>query len=181
MNRYIKTALVGAIFVFPALIFAEMKIGYIDSNRIMNEYSEVAIVQAAVEKEQRKMETDFNKLVAQLDSVKTEFTKQSLLMSDTRRQEANAQIKEMEINIQNFQTQKFGPSGEIYEKQRTLLAPVLKKVDTAIQKVGAERSYDYIFDAVSGAIVYALDSHDLTQFVLDELKAPATPAPGTGN
>ena len=34
----------------------------------------------------------------------------------------------------------------------------------------AQRGYDYVFDAVSGAIVYALDSHDLTDAVLKELK-----------
>ncbi|NQU66728.1 MAG: OmpH family outer membrane protein [Candidatus Marinimicrobia bacterium] len=172
MNKYMKSALVGVLLVLPAFIFAEMKIGYIDSNKLMSEYSEVASVQAAVEKEQRKMETEFNNLLAQLDSVKTEFSKQSLLMSETRREEASTQIIDMETNIQNFQVEKFGPNGEIYAKQNTLLSPVLKKIDAAIQKVGAERGYDYIFDAVSGAIVYALDSHDLTQFVLDELKAP---------
>ncbi|MFQ6610171.1 MAG: OmpH family outer membrane protein [Fidelibacterota bacterium] len=177
MKKYIMMVLVGTLMILPSILFAEMKIGYIDSNKLMSEYSEVASVQAAVEKEQRKMETEFNNMIAQLDSVKAEFSKQSLLMSETRRQEATQQIKDMETNIQNYQVEKFGPNGEIYAKQNTLLSPVLKKIDAAIQKVGAERGYDYIFDAVSGAIVYALDAHDLTQYVLDELNTP----PATGN
>ena len=58
---------------------------------------------------------------------------------------------------------------EIYRKQNELLKPVLKKIDEAIQKVGSEQEYDFILDAVSGALLYALDSHNLTEDVMDEL------------
>ena len=75
-----------------------------------------------------------------------------------------------EKEIQEFQLKKFGPEGEIFRKQSQLLAPVLEEVDAAIKAVAAQRGYDYVFDAVSGAIVYALDSHDLTEEVLKELK-----------
>ena len=51
-----------------------------------------------------------------------------------------------------------------------MLGPILNTIDSVIRKIGEERSYDYIFDAVQGSIVYALDSHNLTQDVLDELK-----------
>ena len=46
---------------------------------------------------------------------------------------------------------------------------MLKKIDEAIQNVGSERGYDFILDAMSGALLYALDSHNLTDAVLDEL------------
>ena len=66
----------------------------------------------------------------------------------------------------------FGPNGgEIYKLQNQLLAPVLSKIDAAIQKIGKERGYNYIMDAVSGALVYAIESHDLTNEVIDELRA----------
>ena len=64
---------------------------------------------------------------------------------------------------------KFGPEGEIYRKQNQLLKPVLGKIDAAIQQVGSDRGYDYILDAMSGALLYALDSHNLTEAVMDEL------------
>ncbi len=40
---------------------------------------------------------------------------------------------------------------------------------SAIQQVGSDRGYDYILDAMSGALLYALDSHNLTEAVMDEL------------
>jgi len=152
-----------------SLAFADVKIGYVDSNEIMNNFDEVRQVQADLEKEQRRLESDFNELVYSLDSLKQDFDRQRLLMSDTRRNEKENEIVNKEKSVQKFQLDKFGPEGEIYRVQNQLLKPVLAKIDAAIQKVGSERGYDFILDAMSGALLYALDSHNLTEDVMDEL------------
>ena len=154
----------------PIMLFGEMKLGYIDSNRIMSEFEDVRDIQVELEKEQRKLESQYNGMINQLDSLKQVFERQRLLMSDSRRDEKQNELINMERNIQEFQLKKFGPEGEIFRKQSQLLAPVLEEVDAAIKIVAAQRGYDYVFDAVSGAIVYALDAHDLTEQVLKELK-----------
>ena len=152
-----------------SLAFADVKIGYVDSNEIMNNFDEVRQVQADLEKEQRRLESEFNELVYSLDSLKQDFDRQRLLMSDTRRNEKENEILNKEKSVQKFQLDKFGPEGEIYRIQNELLKPVLAKIDAAIQKVGSERGYDFILDAMSGALLYALDSHNLTEDVMDEL------------
>ena len=149
--------------------FADVKIGYVDSNEIMNNFDEVRQVQADLEKEQRRLESEFNELVFGLDSLKQNYDRQRLLMSDTRRNEKENEIANKEKSVQKFQLDKFGPEGEIYRIQNELLKPVLAKIDAAIQKVGSERGYDFILDAMSGALLYALDSHNLTEDVMDEL------------
>jgi len=154
----------------PIFLFAEMKLGYIDSNRIMSEFDDVRDIQVELEKEQRKLESEYNGMISQLDSLKQVFERQRLLMSDSRREEKQNELINIERNIQEFQLKKFGPEGEIFRKQSQLLAPVLEEVDAAIKVVASQRGYDYVFDAVSGAIVYALDAHDLTEQVLKELK-----------
>ena len=158
------------LFLFPMVVIAaDMKIGYIDSNRIMSEYENVRDVQIKLEKEQRRLETEYNSMLSQLDSLKQVFDRQRLLMSDTRKVEKENELIQMEREIQEFQLNKFGPEGEIYRTQSTYLEPVLKEVDAAIKVVASQRGYDYVIDAVSGAIVYALDSHDITDAVLKEL------------
>ena len=148
---------------------ADVKIGYVDSNEIMNNFDEVRQVQADLEKEQRRLESEFNELVFGLDSLKQDYDRQRLLMSDTRRNEKENEVANKEKSVQKFQLDKFGPEGEIYRIQNELLKPVLAKIDAAIQKVGSERGYDFILDAMSGALLYALDSHNLTEDVMDEL------------
>ena len=155
--------------VLVSFVLAEIKIGYVDSNEIMNNFEEVRQVQVDLEKEQRRLEGDFNNLVSRLDSLKQDYERQRLLMSETRRNEKENEITNMEKSIQKFQLDKFGPEGEIYKKQNQLLKPVLSKIDAAIHQVGSDRGYDFILDAMSGALLYALESHNLTEAVMDEL------------
>ena len=155
--------------IFFCCALTQVKIGYVDSNEIMSNLEEVRQVQVDLEKEQRRMESEFNELAEQLDSLKLNYERQRLLMSDTRRKEKENEIINTEKSIQKFQLEKFGPEGEIYRKQNQLLKPVLAKIDEAIQKVGSERGYDFILDAMSGALLYALDSHNLTEAVMDEM------------
>ena len=160
-------------FILSLILFsyvlAEIKIGYVDSNEIMSNFEEVRQVQVNLEKEQRRLEGDFNNLVIRLDSLKQDYERQRLLMSESRRNEKENENTNMEKSIQKFQLDKFGPEGEIYKKQNQLLKPVLGKIDAAIHQVGSDRGYDFILDAMSGALLYALDSHNLTEAVMDEL------------
>ncbi|MBC8256495.1 MAG: OmpH family outer membrane protein [Candidatus Marinimicrobia bacterium] len=155
--------------LLASFALADVKIGYVDSNEIMNNFDEVRQVKADLEKEQRRLESEFNELVYSLDSLKQDYDRQRLLMSDSRRNEKENEIVNKEKSVQKFQLDKFGPEGEIYRTQNELLKPVLAKIDDAIQKVGSERGYDFILDAMSGALLYALDSHNLTEDVMDEL------------
>ena len=155
--------------IFLSFALADLKIGYVDSNEIMNNFDEVRQVQAELEKEQRRLEAEFNELAYSLDSLKQDYDRQRLLMSDSRRTEKENEIVNMEKSVQKYQLDKFGPEGEIYRTQNQLLKPVLAKIDAAIQKVGSEQGYDFILDAMSGALLYALDSHNLTESVMDEL------------
>jgi len=154
---------------FFSLLFAELRIGYVDSNMIMNSFEEVRQVQVDLEKEQRRLESEMNDLITSLDSLKQDYERQRLLMSETRRKDKENELRILEQKIQQFQMDKFGPEGEIYRKQNLLLKPVLTKIDDAIKVVGSEQGYDFILDAMSGALLYALDSHNLTEDVLEQL------------
>ena len=163
-----------SILMIFSFIYADVKIGYIDSKEIMTKFEELRQVQVDLEKEQRRLQSDGESLIQELDSLRQEYDRQRLFMSDARRKDKELDIQRMEKKIQRFQLDKFGPEGEIYKTQNQLLKPVLAKVDDAIQKVGKEKQYDYIFDAVGGAIVYALDANNLTEDVLEELRKSNT-------
>tara|TARA_Y100000588_G_scaffold391425_1_gene499946 strand:+ start:1007 stop:1525 length:519 start_codon:yes stop_codon:yes gene_type:complete len=161
------------IIIFGLLLSADMKIGYIDSNRIMQELDEVREVRVQLEKEQRKMEVEMQSMISRRDSLIQAYELQKILLVDeNKRIEKEREIQLLEQSIERFQMEKFGPNGgEIYKLQNQLLAPVLSKIDAAIQKIGKERGYNYIMDAVSGALVYAIESHDLTDEVIEELRS----------
>lgn len=162
------TILITTILI--AVSFCDTKIGYIDSQIIMSEYEDVRQVQVELEKEQKRLQTVYEKKIVSLDSLKTAYQTGSIILSEQKKIQMENDIRQQEQEIQQWQLQYFGPEGELYKLQNQLLSPILNTIDSVIRKIGEERSYDYIFDAVQGSIVYALDSHNLTQDILEELK-----------
>ena len=164
---------IGTALIIPFGLSGQLKIGYIDSNRIMQEYEDVRDAQANLEKETRRLQVEYNTYIERLDSLNREFERQRLLLSNEKIRDKEQEIQTLYQTTQAFQQSKFGPEGELYRYQARLMAPLLEMVDTAVKKIGAERSFDYIIDAAGGALVYALPSHDLTEDVIIELRRSA--------
>ena len=158
------------LLLLSSILLGNLKTGYIDSNEIMSKIEEVRQVQVELEKEQRRLQSEAQNLYMEMDSLYKVFESTQLLMSDMKKQEIQQQLTQKQQDLERFQMEKFGQGGELERLQIQLLKPVLDKIDKAIQKVGNEEGYDYIFDAVAGAIVFALDSHNVTEKVLDELQ-----------
>lgn len=149
---------------------AQVKIGYVNSDRILQEFDEAREAQNKLDIEARKLEEQYRGMITRLDSLNREYERQKLIMSEARRTEKEAQITNLQRSIQEFQVTKLGSEGEIYRKQAELVGPVLDKIKRVIEKVGKDNKYDYIFDTVAGNILYAEPVHDLTDKVLYELK-----------
>ena len=165
-----KKIIILIITILISVSFSDTKIGYIDSQIIMSEYEDVRQVQVELEKEQKRLQAVYEKKIISLDSLKTAYQTGSIILSEQKKIQMENNIRQKEQEIQQWQLEYFGPEGELYKLQNQLLSPILNTIDSIIRKIGEERSYDYIFDAVQGSIVYALDSHNLTQDVLEELK-----------
>ena len=109
-------------------------------------------------------------LEMELDSLLRSYEQQKMLMSEERRSKLEKTLTDKQAELQRFQMEKVGPQGEIYKIHDQLMAPVYAKIDEAIQKVGKQEGYDYIFNVVSGGIVYAIPQYDLTDLVVKELE-----------
>ena len=168
-SSYIYAAVL-AVLAIPLVTSAQVKMGYIDSNRILQEFSEVRDAQAKLEKETRRLQAEYNVFVSRLDSLQRDFEKQRLLLSNEMMRTKEAEMQGLLQTTQQFQQQKFGPEGDLYRYQAQLMAPILDKVDAAVKQIGAEKTYDFILDAAGGAIVYALPAHDLTVDVINHLR-----------
>ncbi len=164
---YLTTLVLTAILTGTA---TAQKIGYVNSQYLLSQLEEFREAQNKLQIESQKMQKQLAEMSARLDSLQSDYERQKFLMT-----EANRKLKEQEITrlaneIQQFQVAKLGPQGELYKKQQELAEPVLRKVNDAIKKVGERGNYDFIFDTVGGNILFAKESYDLTNEVLNELR-----------
>lgn len=151
-------------------VFAQLKIGYVNSDRIMEDWEPAREAQQKLNEEAQSLQQQYTTMATRLDSLQQEFQRQQFVMSEERRQQKQSQMQELQQKIQQFQQQNVGPQGQIYAKQEQILGPVLQKIDAAIRRVATESSLDYVFDVASGNILYAEEKHEITADVLYELR-----------
>ena len=71
MKNYLSIILFICLSI--SLLTAEVRIGYIDSNEIMNNNEDVKQVQISLEKEQRRLQSEMEGLIRQIDSLKQDY------------------------------------------------------------------------------------------------------------
>jgi len=148
----------------------ELKIGYIDSQRIRDGYKEFAEAQTKFDKEVAEYQKQDQAKRAQLDSLIRAFETQSLLLSDTKKKEKQAEIDAKKEEYRKFFEDTFGPDGLLEKKNAEMTKPLLDKINAVLEKIAVQENYAYIFDAVNANIAYAKPQYDLTEKVLQELQ-----------
>ena len=156
--------------LFLSIALSEVKIGYVDSQQIMTQYEGFRMAQVGLEKEQKRLEADYLVLQQQVDSLYQSYQKQEFMMSEERKREKVNEITQKERELQEFGMKKLGPqNSELVQIQNQLMQPILKTFADACDIVGKERGFDYIFDAGTGGILFALESNNLTEEVLEQM------------
>ena len=95
---------------------AQLKIGYILSERIRSEYEEFKEAESQLQLEYRTVQFEFDQRVKKLDSLKQDYEVKRLMSLDkceSRKQE----IEQTERQNQTYQAEKVGPQGELMRKQ----------------------------------------------------------------
>ena len=118
MKKYILICL--SIFINIAL--AEVKIGYVDSQQIMTQYEGFRMAQVELEKEQKRLESEYLVLQQQVDSLYQSYQKQEFMMSEERKREKVNEITQKERELQEFGMKKLGPqNSELVQIQNQLI------------------------------------------------------------
>jgi outer membrane protein len=170
-----KNSVLWYLLLFMSFVFSEVKIGYVDSQQIMTQYEGFRLAQIELEKEQKRLEAEYNTMAQQLDSLYRSYEQQRLLMSDDRKKEKENELVAKERELQEFGMKKLGPqNSELVQIQNQLMQPILKVFSDACNKVGADQGYDFIFDAGTGGLLYSLESHNITDEVIEEMNKIST-------
>ena len=147
---------------------AQLKIGYILSERIRTEFEDFKESEYQLQLEYRKVQTEFDKMVLKMDSLKQDYEVKRLMALD-KGESIKQELVQMERSIQTYQAEKIGPQGERMRKQAQMEYEILGKVKKAVDKVAINGGYDYIIDASVGLLYYK-PKYDLTDDVLHELR-----------
>lgn len=154
---------------FSTSFAQELKIGYVDVQRLKAEYKEY--VQA---------QEKFNKLMvvwqAKADSMQNDMNELQKKIQNppvTMREEAINDLREKLLVKQNeyqlFFNQVMGQDGEASKKEVELSKPLIDKINAVIRLIALKENYAYVLDSTAGTVLYAKDELDITNKILAEL------------
>jgi len=152
-------------------VYAQSKIGFINSQQLIAEYQEAVDVNKRVKEISDQWEKELGKMIDEAKELQEQLEAQSLLLSEETKQQRLLELQQKAQRIDQFKLQKWGPQGgEVYKKEQELMAPVLEKINVAIKKIGEQQGYDFVFNIE--VFVYVnpkYEGNDLTDEVLEEL------------
>lgn len=176
MVKLAKPLFLTSVVFILALFFkthpasAQLKMGYINSQKILDTYKEALDVKKQLQEINAQWEREARDMQKELKELQDQLESQSLLLSEERKREKQQEIQNLAIAYQQFLQEKWGQQGEVVKKEVELIQPVYDKINAAIKKIGEAEGFDYIFDVVGANILFAAnDQPDLTDNLLDEL------------
>ena len=145
MKKKLMTLLMSAVMALgiSASAFAA-PVGVVNVNAILNSYPGITEIAKSVAQEKTRLQEEFNKKYTEFQAL-DENTPQSIKDSRARELQENSQ------KIQNFQQM---AQQDLAKQQETLLAPISEKIQKAIQAVGAEGGFTFIYDLSIPAVIY---------------------------
>jgi Skp family chaperone for outer membrane proteins len=167
--KRVNIAFLTVFMLLPMFLFGQVKIGYIASERVRAEFEEFKEAESQLQLEFRKVQAEYQSMLTELDSLTQAYETQRLMSSPEWRKEKEKEISTKEQRLQQYQAQKVGPEGELYQKQSQMEYKLLAKVKTAVDNVAISKGYDFVFDG-SVSLLYGKPTHDLTDDVLFELR-----------
>jgi outer membrane protein len=148
------------------------KIGYINSETIMQTLPEAIDAQKSIDAFVASWETELQKMQADWKKKFDDYDKRKLILTDQVRAEQERQLRELDQSIADYRNKKFGQNGELFLKQNDVMKPIQNKIFKVLEDVAKEDGFDYVFDK-SGQILllYANDKYDLTQKVIQRMQS----------
>lgn len=106
--------------------------------------------------EGRNLQTD-------LETLREQFNKQRLTLSEQKLAEMSGQIEDKTIALQRFEDD---AKRSLEEARRTTLGNLEERIMPIINQIGKERGFTLIFNKFQSGLVYADDAVDITDDVI---------------
>ncbi len=153
-----------------SLSHAQAKIGWVNSQAIMDKLPEAQDAQKQIDNIVAEWQSELAKMQNDWQKKYEEYDKKKLILTDQLRAQSEKELQDLDKKIADYRNKKFGQNGELFSKQNDLMKPVQNKIFKVIEDIAKEDNYDYIFDKSGDVLLmYTNDKYDLTMKVFERL------------
>ncbi|MCZ7557408.1 MAG: OmpH family outer membrane protein [Bacteroidia bacterium] len=173
MNKIsVSVAAVCLLLLSSAALSQNLKIGYVDSQKIFEGLPEAQAAQKQLDARLQLWQDTLETMSRAFQSDFEAYQAQQGTMSAAAKEQRQQELLRQQQTVTEYQKAKFGQGGEATRLRLEVLNPLQKKVLDAIELVAKEEKINFMFDKLEDAalLLYADSKFDYTFKVLDRLK-----------
>ena len=162
----LKALAAGAVLAFAALAAQaqELKIGYVNSDRVLRDAAPAKAAQAKLEAEFSKREKDLSDMAARLKAASDKLDKEAPTLAESERSRRQRDLVEQD---REFQRKRREFQEDLAQRKQEELAGVVERVNKVIKSIFEAEKYDLILQEA----VFASPKIDITEKVIKALNA----------
>ncbi len=160
LKKYICAGVV--LLSFSATVLAESKIGFVNSQKILNDAPQAARAKKKIEKDFEKRDQDLQRIAKQLQGMQENLDKNAVTMGESERRTKEREFGDLNRDFQRKQREF---REDLSQRQNEEMAAIFERVNKIIKQIAEAEKYDVIFQEA----VYANPRIDITDKVIKAL------------
>src|SRR5699024_5469670 len=147
------------------------KIGYIDIDYILNELPDFKEANNELNQKIETWKGEIELKQEKIRGLKEDLENERPLLTQDLIDERQDEIDYYQKELQNYQQKRFGPEGDMIAQRRQIMQPIQDEVFNAVQEIGENREYDFIFDNSTDALMlFSAKRHDISDQILASIR-----------
>lgn len=163
-------AALGLLLLTGSPVLAQRFI-YVDTDYILTKIPEYQAAQEQLDAIAEGWKQEIETMYDEIDRLYSKYQAEQYLMDESTRREKEDEIMNKEKAVKDFQKNKFGFEGELFQKRQELVKPIQDKVFDAIKELAETRNYDFVLDKASSgsSMLYSNPKYDRSDEILKNM------------
>ena len=169
-GRLLQWAVLVCICLAMSIAASAQRYAIVDTKYILDKLPEYKDAQKQLDQVSAQWQKEIDDKQAVLNKMYKEYEAEQVMLSEDLKKKREDELFNKEKEVRDLQRKRFGFEGDLFKKRQELIKPVQDKVYNAIQKIAANRLYDFILDKSEGiTVIFADPKLDKSEDVLKEL------------
>jgi outer membrane protein len=177
LTKYFLPVLLTIVFASTVQAQSAVKLGYIDSQQILNQDPVALEAQQQFEADLARYRAEVDQIGQELQGLIGQYEQQEAMLSEEAKTNRQEEIRLKQTQYQQRISELEQQAGL---RQAELVEPVMERINAVIEDIRADGGYSMIFDVAAQGIISADPDLDLTAEVVRRLQAGAATAGNPG-
>ena len=158
------------ILVASTILGNSQNFGYVDTEYILENIPDYKDAQDELDKLSVEWQKQLERRYSEIDKMYKNYQAEQILLTEDMKLKREDEIVKKEKAAKEYQKQKFGVNGELFQKRKELVKPLQDDVYSAISSIANYKKLGVVFDKASAlTMLYTNPKYNISDDVLKKM------------